>query len=40
VAVSYWMLTAAEQQYLANMAALVQAVAAVIVLLRHDGDDS
>jgi hypothetical protein len=40
VAVGYWMLTAAEQQYLANMAALVQAVAAVIVLLRHDGDDS
>ena len=40
VAVGYWMLTAAEQQYLANMAALVQAVAAVIVLLRHDADDS
>jgi len=38
VAVAYWMLPAAEQQYLAGMAGLVQAVVAVVALLRHDGN--
>jgi len=38
VAVAYWMLPPAEQQYLAGMAGLVQAVVAVVALLRH-GDN-
>jgi hypothetical protein len=38
VAVGYWMLTAAEQQALANVAALVQAVVAVILYLQRGGD--
>jgi hypothetical protein len=34
VAVAYWLLPPAEQQYLANMAILVTAVAAVMALLK------
>ena len=36
VAVAYWLLPSAEQQYLAGMAGLVQAVIAIVALLRHN----
>lgn len=36
VAVAYWLLPPAEQQYLVGMAGLVQAVVAVVALLRHN----